>query len=109
MNKHAVIAALTLMLSLPCHAYYVVGVGFVSCGKVVTDLRGTDQHLKDYLTAWFQGFISGRNSEMQARVGHEKSPLPDNDAIRVFVENYCGARPLEPSVNAADALWNSIQ
>jgi hypothetical protein len=108
MNKQAVVMALTLALSLPCHAYNAVGVGAFSCGKVVTDLRGTVEPLKYIIVSWFQGYISGRDAEMDARVGRAKPSLPDQDAIRVFVENYCGANPLDDGYRAAEALWNSI-
>jgi hypothetical protein len=107
MNRQVVVIALTLTLLLPCHAYDTAGVGEVPCGKVATDLKSHDRTY-EFIVVWFQGFISGRNSEMEARVGHGKSPIPDWDAVRVFVENYCGAHPLEPSTNAADALWSSI-
>lgn len=55
MNKQAVVLALALVLSFPCHAdeYWIVGAGATSCGKVVTGLREWSESGKQFIISWF--------------------------------------------------------
>lgn len=109
MRKHLVVALL-LVLARPCHAYQVAGVGAFSCVKVVTALRGSDQDAKNSIVIWFQGYISGRDAEMELRTGRAKpGTFPEPAVIRIFIENYCATNPMSPSGEAGDALWKSIR
>jgi hypothetical protein len=109
------IALVILLLALPSHAekrpFALVGIGVETCELVVTHLRGNNMRMKNFTLSWFQGYLSGRNAEKFALTGRilMEEIIPDQDAIRAFVESYCESNPQRQAYEAGDALWDSLR
>ena len=98
------------------NAQTVTGAGTILCGEwtQVRSFEGRDgNHNKEMsgsyqLRAWIDGYVSGAN------VGKKDGPdfmvsTPPGAAYYAWVDNYCGANPLDYLAIAAHALVDELQ
>ena len=78
--------------------YTVIGQGNVSCGRW-TQATHTDRYDRSWaMRSWVLGYLSGvKNASPDLVPG-------DAGAILDWMDNYCRSNPLDPIVDAADAL-----
>lgn len=104
------IAALVFAIGLafvptPADAYQILGAGALSCGGWTAARQSRDLSFAGSLESWVLGFLSG--------IGYMGSddvdPMRglDNYAVAGWIDNYCGAHPLEKIVDAARALYRA--
>lgn len=77
--------------------YIVFGVGTASCGRWVEAPK--DSLPAEGYLAWVLGFLSGAGW-----AGADTIRDIDNDAIKVWMNNYCQAHPLDSIAMGAQAL-----
>lgn len=80
-----------------------MGVGAVSCGKLVSDYRENQTAVEGALIAWAQGFISGANSVTKAE--YRDMAAMTVDVQKQFLLGYCDAHPAANFIDAAADLY----
>ena len=88
--------------------YMAMGVDTNSCGSW-TAARRTPTQIPALLDeTWVQGFLSGVGAE---GAQHGDNPLngTDGEAVQAWIDNYCGAHPLDDISVAAVAFFFAHQ
>jgi hypothetical protein len=110
--------ALLMMSAIPAGSGYVLDIGDSSCGKWIEARRVHGTLIEGMHTSWIYGYLSaaaallagearsavffGKNNKTLIEKADILSPkYIDADAINAWMDNYCGAHPLE---RIADAL-----
>jgi len=84
---------------------YAVGVGVLSCGKIVANIKD-DQSIALFSFSWAQGYLSGLNANHGEADGTD---LSDYEAHKLWIENYCEENPLDLYAQAALNLWHELR
>jgi len=80
-----------------------MGVGAVSCGKLVSEHRENAPAVEGALIAWAQGFISGANTVTKTEYRDLAAMTPD--VQKQFLLGYCEAHPAANFIDAAVDLY----
>jgi len=88
---------------------FFVGAGVLSCGKILATSKYNQLTRTIYFT-WVQGFLSGLNVKyLRADTPESATDLSDNNALQIWIENYCQENPLDQYHIAATALWHVLR
>ena len=80
-----------------------MGVGAISCGKLVSDHRENATQVEAALMAWAQGFISGANTVTKGE--YRDMAAMSLDVQKQFLLGYCEAHPAANFIDAAVDLY----
>ena len=84
-----------------------VGGGAISCGKIVANIKNVDGY-NYFAFHWAQGFLTGLNFEYAPR-WESATDLSDNEAQKLWLENYCEENPLDDYIRATSKLWIELR
>lgn len=97
-----VLALITILLTPTAQAYTIYGFPGVSCGSW-TSARGLENMKEAQYASWVLGFVSG------AGYAEVKMKETDSQAMLAWVDNYCGANPLDTIVEAIKELIATLE
>lgn len=78
-----------------------------SCGEFVADFKhqhGTREPRYQIEMAYVEGFLTAANISSWQRNGPQIATTSDRPSRGLYLYDYCAVHPLEPFVNALDAL-----
>lgn len=106
-NTRLFAAMVLLSTALSVHASWLAGVGSATCGQFLAN--STSKLWTESVTNWAMGFLSAVNLERGKTKGERVlKDIPDPDAVRFYIENYCRANPLSTVSHGADALYDEL-
>jgi len=103
MKKLLGIMVLSLLLSSTAHSY--LSKGTVDCGTILRLSKDNPMLTNGMMTAYVNGYITGRNYETNRNVGKGVS----NDSIYYAVLKYCEDNPLKDNADAAKHIFQKIK
>ena len=96
MLRATVIAVVLLLATAQAgFAVKVMGAGALSCGAWTTDRRDPNGAGANHDVGWVLGFLSGANIESESSTPDFLDGT-DSGGIVAYMDNYCGAHPLDP-------------
>ena len=98
-----ILGILVLSLFSNTNAISWTALGFFECGELLS--RQKEIIVKEQVTAYVNGFISGTNYKTNSDVGKGTS----NDAIFWSVIKYCKDNPLKDGVDASIQIYNQLK
>tara|TARA_R110000868_G_scaffold196613_3_gene442583 strand:+ start:637 stop:978 length:342 start_codon:yes stop_codon:yes gene_type:complete len=110
--KRIIIAALLTCLVTPALAagaqgqYNVKGIGNYSCGKWTAERKDKSLKGTTYVT-WITGYLTSYNNFTPGVVDISKGT--DVAGLSAWVDNYCGANPLNDIADASNALVQHLK
>jgi len=78
--------------------------GSVPCGTIISYNKSDPNLTKAMMTAYVNGFITGRNYELNSKTGKGK----DHDSIYYALLKYCNENPLDTNVDAAEYIYKEL-
>ena len=99
------LAALVMSLFLTNFAYSYTAKGVVSCGTIISKEKEAPLITKGMMTAYLNGYITGRNYETNESVGKGV----DNDSIFYAILKYCRDNPLKKNLDAAEYIYKKLK
>ena len=78
--------------------------GSVSCGTIISTNKSNPALTKGMMTAYVNGFITGRNYERNSNTGKGI----DHGSIFYAVLKYCNENPLDTNVDAAEYIYKKL-
>ena len=103
MKKLSLIFLLALMWCNVGFAY--TAKGSVSCGTVISSYKKNAVLTDGMMTAYVNGFLTGRNYETNGNVGKGV----DNESIFYALLKYCRENPLKDNVDAAEYIYRELK
>jgi len=103
MKKILGIVVLTLLISSTAQAYLIRGK--VDCGTILRLSKDNPILTDGMMTAYVNGYITGRNYETDKMVGEGVS----NDSIYYAVLKYCKDNPLKDNGDAAEHIFQELK
>ena len=88
--------------------FHVMGYGFTSCATWASNNKPGEAPLVHFLELqWVLGYVSAYNEYVSpsGRVGGEI----DNEALIVWIDNYCADKPLDSEIDATHALIKELR
>jgi hypothetical protein len=82
---------------------WIVGNGLGSCGSWIQERR-TSSVKAEVLGAWVTGFLTGANSVIKGASKRDILKARDVQGLWSWIDNYCGAHPLDSIAQAAAEL-----
>ena len=106
--RSAALAAMFLACS-NAHAdnTWVMGMGAVSCGKLLQYDRQQLEGSVLQAVTWAQGFLTAQNYASTAAGGHNL-PQVDAQSIRAFLVKDCRDHPLDDVSDSTIRLWGAL-
>ena len=101
MKKLLGVVVLSLLLSGNANSWRALGV--FQCGELLS--RQKENIVKEQVTAYVNGFISGVNSKTNGDVGEGTN----DDAIFWSVIKYCKDNPLKDGADASIHIYNQLK
>lgn len=83
----------------------VVGPAMVACRTFAESAEAE----KQAVVTWAQGFLSGMNTYRWLDTQYRPLGLPDAPSIRLFLDRYCRANPLETPLKGSIELFRHIE
>ena len=87
----------------------ISGVGAMSCGKWIEFREMKSKEINNFLVAWFQGFLSGMNTQGVVMKKEEMLIIPDPPTLLAYVDKACKDSPLDSVFSISIRLCQDIQ
>lgn len=86
---------------------WVMGMGAVSCGKLLQYDRQQQEGSVLQAVTWAQGFLTAQNYATTSTGGHNL-PQVDGQSIRAFLVKDCHEHPLDDISDSTIRLWGAL-
>ncbi len=85
----------------------VIGIGAISCAKLVDQYRQAPSEVETNMLIWVHGFMSGANTLVFPPVKRKLGAI-SLDAESASLRDYCNAHPFAQLVDAAQDLYRKL-
>lgn len=81
----------------------------MSCGEWIEFREMKNEEINNMIVAWFQGFLSGMNTQGVLMTKKEMVIIPDPPTLLAYVDKGCKDSPLDMVLSISIRLYQDIQ